>query len=69
MNIRRVWKKLENLRCLMFVDVSKANEYLRSSEMVCFELDWWPVGIDEFQVSAASPDISNPFDYHVGVES
>jgi hypothetical protein len=34
----------------MVVDVSKANGCLRSSEMVCFELDRWPVGTAKFQV-------------------
>jgi hypothetical protein len=41
---------LINLRFLMVVDVSKANGCLESSDMVCFESDWWPVGTANFRV-------------------
>jgi hypothetical protein len=43
-------RKLENLRFLMVVNVSKANGCLRSNEMVCFELNWL-VGTAKFRIS------------------
>jgi hypothetical protein len=51
-------RKSTNLRCLMVVDVSKANGCSRTSDIVCFELNWRPVGTAKFRVSTlimASP--------------
>jgi hypothetical protein len=43
-------RKLSNLRSLLVFNMSRTNRCLRSSEMVCFELNLWHVGTDKFWV-------------------
>jgi hypothetical protein len=53
-------RKLSILRCLIVADVSKANGCLRSSEITCLEINWWPVGTAKFRVltsMTASPQL------------